>query len=174
MANLGSTDLKRLHREWRRRTDARLALALDDVQGPFNVGGIFRTASAYRADPLWLSANATGPENPKVGRTALGSERYFRLERLPTMTRILDSARAEGFRVVGVELAVGSVPIHEAPLRGDVCLVVGHEERGLSRAALDGCDTLAFIPQLGRTGSLNVSAATAIACYEWARQQWVT
>ena len=43
---LGPTDLKRLHREWRRRTEGRVALLLDGVQTPFNVGAILRTAAA--------------------------------------------------------------------------------------------------------------------------------
>jgi hypothetical protein len=42
MNQLGSTDLKRLHRDWRWRSTARLSAALDGVQGPFNVGGIIR------------------------------------------------------------------------------------------------------------------------------------
>ena len=35
---LDSTGLKRLHRTWRRRTDGRVGLLLDNVQSPFNVG----------------------------------------------------------------------------------------------------------------------------------------
>ncbi len=62
--------------------------------------------------------------------------------------------------------------MHELDLRGDVCLVVGHEDRGLSKAALDSFDSFGFLPQLGRVGSLNVATAASIAMYEWARQQW--
>ena len=38
--SLGSTDLKRLHREWRRQAPGRLALHLDSVATPANVGSI--------------------------------------------------------------------------------------------------------------------------------------
>ena len=48
-SNLTSTELKRLHREWRRRASARLSIGLDGVQGPFNVGAIIRSAAAYQA-----------------------------------------------------------------------------------------------------------------------------
>jgi tRNA (guanosine-2'-O-)-methyltransferase len=54
----------------------------------------------------------------------------------------------------------------------DVALVIGHEDRGLSKAALAGCDELAFIPQLGKIASLNVATATAIALYEVRRRAW--
>jgi tRNA (guanosine-2'-O-)-methyltransferase len=169
---LGSTDLKRLHRDWRRRTPGRLAVAMDGVQGPFNVGAIVRSAAAYRAEQLWLTEASTGPDNVKVGKTALGSERFMTVTTLRTMTEIAAAARARSFLVVGVELAEGARPLHEVDLRGDVCLVVGHEDRGLSKEGLMVCDHLAFIPQLGRIGSLNVATAASIAMYEWARQQW--
>lgn len=171
-SNLTSTQLKRLHREWRRRTPGRLSIGLDGVQGPFNVGAIIRSAAAYQAEHLWLTETATGPDNTKVDKTALGTARYLRTERVADAGAIADAARADGYRVVGVELAEGSVPMHELDLRGDVCLVVGHEDRGLSKAGLESCDAFGFLPQLGRVGSLNVATAASIAMYEWARQQW--
>src|ERR1700749_4104266 len=44
---LRPTDVKRLNREWRRRTEGRLALLLDSVSQPFNVGSIGRTRAAF-------------------------------------------------------------------------------------------------------------------------------
>jgi tRNA (guanosine-2'-O-)-methyltransferase len=173
MRELGSTDLKRLHREWRRRTPGRLDLALDGVQGPFNVGAILRTAAAYRVGTLWLVGQSTGPDHPKVGRTALGTDRYLEVVRVETVTQVAERVHARGGRVIGVELADEAMPLHELDLRGDVCLVVGNEDHGIGREALAACDSVGFAPQLGRVGSLNVATAASIAIYEWARQQWV-
>jgi tRNA (guanosine-2'-O-)-methyltransferase len=64
------------------------------------------------------------------------------------------------------------VPLHEAPLGGDVCLALGHEDRGCSAALLAAAGTIAYIPQLGRVGSLNVAAAAAIALAETRRREW--
>ncbi len=50
--------------------------------------------------------------------------------------------------------------------------VVGHEDRGCSPATLAACDVVAFLPQLGKVGSLNVATATSIACYEVRRRAW--
>ena len=65
--------------------------------------------------------------------------------------------KAQGYRLVGVELAEGAVPMHELALPADVCLAVGHEDRGLAKAALALCDDLVYLPQLGPIGSLNVA-----------------
>jgi tRNA (guanosine-2'-O-)-methyltransferase len=172
MSQLDGTGMKRLHRDWRRRTGGRLALILDSVQVQFNVGTIVRTAAAFRVDHLWVAGRSAAPGDPKVGKTALGTERYLTWSVVEDPVAAVDEARTAGYRVVAVELATGAVPLHEIELGDAVCLVVGHEDRGLSAPALAAVDTVAFIPQLGRVGSLNVATAASIACYEARRQQW--
>jgi tRNA (guanosine-2'-O-)-methyltransferase len=172
VSQLDGTGMKRLHREWRRRTEGRLALVLDSVQGPFNVGAIIRTAAALRADHLWVAGRSAKPGDPKVGKTALGTERYLTWSAVEDPVAAIGEARAAGYRVVAVELAEGAVALHETELGEAACLVLGHEDRGISPAALAACDATGFIPQLGRVGSLNVATAGSIACYEVRRQQW--
>jgi len=169
---LGSTDLKRLHREWRRRTEGRVALLLDNVQTPFNVGAIVRTAAAMRVDHLWLAGATAPPEHERTQKTALGAARYLTWDVTDDAVEAVDVARADGYQVVGLELAEAAVPLHEIDLGANVCLAFGHEDRGLTAACLDACDHVAFIPQLGRIGSLNVATAAAIAIYEARRRAW--
>ena len=69
--NLGGTELKRLHRDWRRKNDRKMALMLDGVQNPFNLGSILRTAAAYSVDHLWL-VGSPSPTDAKVQKTAHG------------------------------------------------------------------------------------------------------
>lgn len=173
-SNLGPTDLKRLHREWRRAGVAPLGVALDDVQGPFNVGSIVRTAAAERLEALWLAGATPLPTHPKVQRTAMGCDRLVGWTHVPTITEALDAARNTGMRIVGVELAGGAEPLFDLDLTAPTCLVLGHEDRGLSASALGACDVIGFIPQLGRVGSLNVAQAAGIAIYEARRQGWRT
>ena len=169
---LRSTDLKRLHRTWRRRTEGRVALLLDNVQTPFNVGSILRSAAALRVDHVWL-AGATAPAtHDRTRKTALGADRYLTFTTVEDPVAAVREAKADGYRVIGIELASGAVPLHEATMGGAVCLVVGHEDRGLTAPTLAACDQVAFIPQLGRIGSLNVATAAAIALYEARRRAW--
>ncbi|HEX6417668.1 MAG TPA: TrmH family RNA methyltransferase [Acidimicrobiales bacterium] len=169
---LDSTGLKRLHRSWRRRPVERLGLLLDGVQSPFNVGAILRTAAALRVDHLWLAGDTAPPTHQKTAKTALGSQRYLSWTRHPSAAEAAAAARAAGYTIVGLELAEGAVPLPEARLAGPVCLAVGHEDRGLPPASLALCDEVAYIPQLGRIGSLNVATATAIGLYEVRRRAW--
>jgi tRNA (guanosine-2'-O-)-methyltransferase len=170
---LGRTDVKRLNRSWRRLTQARLALLLDSVGQPFNVGSIIRTAAAFGVERIWLCGETAPPGHPSARRTALGTERFVTLEREPAAApEAASSAAAAGLRVIAVELTDGAVPLHDAPLDGDVCLALGNEDRGCSPALLDAADVIAYIPQTGRVGSLNVAAAAAIALADARRREW--
>jgi tRNA (guanosine-2'-O-)-methyltransferase len=170
---LGPTDLKRLHRDWRRRLDVRLALILDGVQNPYNLGSILRSAAAYRVERVWLVPPTPGASHPKVAKTALGSDRLVTVETLPEGSTGVDAvARAadQGFLTAAIELTDTARPLYEIDLGPAVCLVVGHEERGVHRDTLAAVDGVGYLPQLGKVGSLNVAQATTVALYEAARQ----
>jgi tRNA (guanosine-2'-O-)-methyltransferase len=169
---LRPTDVKRLNREWRRRTGARLALLLDSVGQPFNVGSIVRTAAAFGVESIWLCGNTPDLNTPAVGKTALGTDRFLTAHREPSPAAAVKSAVGEGFRVVAVELASGAVPLFDAPLDGDVCLVIGNEDHGCSPALLAAVSAVTYIPQIGRVGSLNVAVAAAVALGEARRREW--
>jgi tRNA (guanosine-2'-O-)-methyltransferase len=171
--NLSGTELKRLHRRWRRRTNARVGLVLEDVQNPFNVGAILRTAAAYAVDDLWLVGSTASAGHPKVAKTALGSQRFVTTTVCHGIGDALAAAGRAGYAAVGLELAEGAVPLPLLPTEGDVCLVLGHEDRGLSKEALALCPRFAYLPMLGRIGSLNVGTAAALGVYELRRREWL-
>ena len=169
--SLGQTDVKRLNRSWRQLTRSRVALILDSVGQPFNVGSIIRTAAVFGVDRMWLCGDTADPEHPAARKTALGTARFIAFEREPAAAAAA-AAAAAGLRVIAIELARDAIPLHDAPLDGDVCLALGNEDHGCSAALLAAADTIAYIPQVGRVGSLNVSAAAAIALAETRRREW--
>lgn len=172
MRQLGPTDLKRLHREWAKRSAGRLSLLLDGVSSPFNMGAIVRTAAAFRVEHLYLASGAASPGSARAGKTAMGTERYLSWSNFERGADAADAAREDGYTVLGLELADQAVPLHQVSVGPDVCLALGHEDHGLSSSSLAACDAVAFIPQLGRVGSLNVASAAAIALFELRRREW--
>ncbi len=171
MTQLDGTGMKRLHRDWRRRTNGRLALVLDNVANPFNLGSIVRTAAAERVNHLWIGGG-TEPSHDKVNKTALGTARYLTWTVTDDGPSAVQAAKAAGYRTVAIELTTDAIPLHQVEMGTDVALVIGHEDRGVTAATLAQCDAVAFIPQLGKVGSLNVATATAIAIYEARRREW--
>jgi len=173
MKPLSPTELKRLHRSWRRKTDQRLAVILDGVQQPFNVGGILRSAAAYGVEDFWLVPPTVDPEDKKVQITAKGCDRFLKIQKIRTGTEAAEAARSNGYRVVAVELVDGAVPLFDSGLGSDpIALVFGHEERGVHRDTLRAVDLIAFLPLVGNIGSLNVGHTATAALSEVRRQGW--
>ncbi|MEM8923654.1 MAG: TrmH family RNA methyltransferase [Actinomycetota bacterium] len=172
MKPLSPTELKRLHRRWRRATDLRLALILDGVQKPYNVGSLLRSAAAYNVETVWTVPPAPPLDHPSVAKTALGSDRFVQHRQAESGQEALYEASTEGFTTVAVELTPDAIPLHELALGGAVCLVLGHEDRGVHTSTLQHADHVAYLPQLGKIGSLNVAHAGTVALYEAARHAW--
>ena len=169
---LGPTELKRLHRDWRRRGDVRMAMILDGVQNPYNIGSILRSAAAYRVETIWLAPPTIPVTHNKVAKTALGCERLVDTVVTESPAEALGLAKAAGFTTVAIELTATAKPLFTLDLSGPTCLVMGHEERGVHRDTLAEVDHIGFLPQLGKVGSLNVAQAATAAIYETARQHW--
>ena len=172
MKNLDPTGLKRLHRDWRRKTTQKISMILDSVQTPYNVGTIIRTSAALGVEHLWLVGSTESPTHNKTNKTALGTQRYVSWTTVEEPAEAVAQAKAAGLVIVGIELADDALPLHEVDLTGDICLVVGHEDRGLSKEILPLCDAVGYIPQTGKVGSLNVGVAASIAIAEARRQGW--
>jgi tRNA (guanosine-2'-O-)-methyltransferase len=169
---LHPTDVKRLNRQWRRSTTGRLALLLDSVTQPFNVGSIIRSAAAFGVERIWLAGNCAPPSHPSSRKTSLGTERLVGFDTEPSPSAAAKAAADAGFRVVAIELADGAAALHDAPLGGDVCLAFGNEDHGCSHGLLAAADAVAYIPQVGRVGSLNVAVAVGVALAEARRREW--
>jgi tRNA (guanosine-2'-O-)-methyltransferase len=170
MKPLNPTETKRLNRSWRHREHGRLAVLLDHVQGPFNIGSILRTAAALQIDNIYGIGINVGWTDTKVQKTAMGTHRFLQLAAYDDADEAIAAVKGDGFELVGLELTANARPLWEVDLRNDTCIVVGHEDRGVSPVVLNSCREVAYVPQLGRVGSMNVANAASIACYEARRQ----
>jgi len=142
------------------------------VSQPFNLGSIIRTAAAFGVEHIWLCGEAADPMHPSARKTALGTARFLTFEQARSPQAAADAVRESGLRLVAIELAQGAVPLHQAAVAGDVCLALGNEDHGCSPALLAAADQVAYIPLVGRVGSLNVASAAAIALAEARRREW--
>jgi tRNA (guanosine-2'-O-)-methyltransferase len=167
MRPLVGTQLKRFLRDYRRQHPPRrdVAALLQSVEYPMNVGSIFRLAEAAGMSELVLTGITPRPPHPtieKVGRSK-SSRVPWRYE-ADSVTAVEELKRA-GYHVVAIELAEGARPYHEYPYPERVCLVVGHEDHGVTRATLAVCDGAVFLPMYGKGLSLNVHTALGIVAY---------
>lgn len=77
----------------------------------------------------------------------------------------IDGLRAGGYTIVAVELTDDAVPYHQYTYPAKTCLVVGHEDHGVTKTTLAACDAAIFLPMYGKGLSLNVHVALAVVLY---------
>jgi 23S rRNA (guanosine2251-2'-O)-methyltransferase len=167
MKSLFGTPLKRFLRDYKRANPPHhdLVALLQSVEYPANVGSIFRAADGAGVSQLILTGITPTPPHPtidKVGR--------FKSLRIPwryesdPVTAII-ALKANGYQIVAVELAEGAIPYHQHHYAPKTCLVVGHEDHGITKTTLAACDTAVFLPMYGKGRSLNVHVALSIVLY---------
>jgi tRNA (guanosine-2'-O-)-methyltransferase len=167
MRPLIGTDLKRFLRDYRRAhaPETDLVALLQSVEYPANVGSIFRLADGAGVSELVLTGITPTPPNAtidKVGR--FKSLRLpWRFEADPLVA--IEGLRSKGYQIVAVELTDDAVPYHQFEFADKACLVVGHEDHGVTKATLAACDAAVFVPMYGKGLSLNVHVALAVVLY---------
>lgn len=150
---------------------ARSVLVLEDIVDHTNVGAILRSGAALGFDAVLLSPRCADPLYRRAIKVAMGAVFTMPWTRLPEWYDALPDLSAAGFTTVALTLAPDSTPIEEAVDGVDrLALVLGSEGHGLSSRWEQSADRRAIIPMREGIDSLNVAAATAVACYVAARR----
>ena len=90
--------------------------------------------------------------------------------RYPNLIDATDLLLALGLKVI-VATEKGHITVDEADLKGPIVLVMGSEEKGITKSILKRANLRTNIAIAGKTESLNVSVATGIMLYEITRQR---
>ncbi|SFC49728.1 tRNA G18 (ribose-2'-O)-methylase SpoU [Nocardioides terrae] len=150
---------------------ARSVLVLEDIVDHTNVGAIFRCAAGLGFDAVLLAPRCADPLYRRSIKVAMGTVFSVPWTRLPDWYDALPMLDAAGFTTVALTLAGDSVDIEDAVAGLDkVALVLGSEGHGLSEHWERAASRRATIPMSAGVDSLNVAAATAVACYVTARR----
>ena len=145
-------------------------LVLDQIQDPRNLGAILRTAEAFGVHGVVIPKHHAVGLTDAAARTAMGALERVAVARATNLVSALERIKESGTWVYGSGIRDGVAP-WAADLRGPICLVLGSEGEGLRPLVARACDATLTIPMAGVVESLNVAAATAILCYEVARQR---
>ena len=150
---------------------ARSVLVLEEIVDHTNVGAIFRSGAALGFDAVLLSPRCADPLYRRAIKVGMGAVFTMPWTRLPDWRGALADLSGRGFTTVALTLAADALPIEEAVMGLDkVALVLGSEGHGLSERWETGADRRAVIPMRAGIDSLNVAAATAVACYVTTRR----
>lgn len=159
------------YRHERHKSPTRLAhpreliLAVPSLRSHVNLARIIRAAGCSGIQRV--IAGGKGKIDPKVARDALDQ---IQVERHRSLRPSLVKLKEEGYSIVGLEQATGSLNIHEFSFLRKTVLVLGHERLGITEEILRLLDAVIEIPVYGKPDSYNVATAAAMAMYEYCRQ----
>ena len=149
----------------------RLALALDDVQNPGNLGTIIRLADWYGIGDIVCSPATADRFNPKVVQATMGAILRVRVHYAP-LAPLLHEASTLGLPVYGTFLEGEN--LYTAELSASGIVVMGNEGRGVTPDVATAVTRKLLIPPYPAdrrtTESLNVAMATGIVCSEFRRR----
>lgn len=139
-----------------------VALALDRVQDPGNVGTLARTLYALGGGGILMPRHEGARLGPGAAKAAAGALARLPLAKVTNLARALDTAAEAGFTIIGAAGAAGAENALAAKPDFPLVLVLGNEDGGIRPGVVKRCDALYRIPQARPIDSLNVAQAGAI------------
>jgi 23S rRNA (guanosine2251-2'-O)-methyltransferase len=149
-----------------------LIIALDGVSDVRNFGAIVRSADCLGAHGIVIPEKGSARITADAIKTSAGALHSFPVCREKSLVRSVEYLKQSGLKVIAATEKSG-LAISMAPLRGPVVIILGAEDKGISRELLALADQSVKIPMTGNIASLNVSVAAGILLYETARQRSV-
>ena len=146
-----------------------LIVICDHITDVHNLGAIIRSAESVGASGIVVPNARSASVNTVVFKTSAGAIAHMPVAQVANISQALERLKSCGFWVVGAS-EKGESCIWESNFKGNIALIFGNEQKGISNLVLKNCDMVASIPQRGKVSSLNVAQAATVFMYEWARQ----
>jgi 23S rRNA (guanosine2251-2'-O)-methyltransferase len=150
--------------------DDPLIIALDGVSDVRNFGAIVRTAECMGAHGIIIPEKGSARITADAVKTSAGALHSFPVCREKSIVRSIEFLKDSGLKVICAAEKSGTIA-SDTPLTGPAVLILGSEDKGISRELIAMSDQQIRIPMTGTIGSLNVSVAAGILMYEIVRQR---
>lgn len=143
----------------------RTSVALVSPQDPGNVGTILRTMDAVGAEALFLLDGGVELYHPTVIRSSMGTI-FWKPIIQSSFEEFVSWARRGSYQLIGTS-AHGDVEYQTFIPDVPWVLVLGNEQKGLSKDQAKACDLTVSLPMKGRVSSLNLAVAAGVLLYQF-------
>ena len=113
---------------------------------------------------LILTGISAQPPHPLVRKVARGKHRRVKWWYTEQAADAITSLKADGYTSCALEVTEQSIRYDEVDYPDKICLIVGHEDHGVTKRTLAACDMVIFLPMYGAGASLNRSCLTRYRC----------
>ncbi len=135
-------------------------IALDQVTDINNGAAILRTASFYGVHSVIIGQKGSFKMTPSFFRIASGATEYVNIIVVNNLSKTLTKLIEKDVTVIGLS-EHSNIELDSKSKR--TCLVLGSEDKGLSNAVSRVVQKTLCLTPFGKTQSLNVSVASAVA-----------
>ena len=145
-------------------------LLLDGVTDTRNFGAIIRTSVAASVTGIIISQNNSAPINSDVIKTSSGSVFNIPIARVNNLKDAIIHLKSIGIEIISLS-EKASKSIYNKDYKKSVGLILGSEDKGITKGVLNLSDDILMIPISSNIDSLNVSAAFSAVIFELVRQR---
>ena len=145
-----------------------IIIVLDDIRSLHNIGSVFRTADAFLIEKIYLCGITAIPPNKEIHKTALGATETVAWEYQKDVLTVIDNLKKDNVSVFAIEQVENAIYLQDFKIEKNkkYALVFGNEVYGVAQKAIELCDGIIEIPQLGTKHSLNISVSTGIVVWD--------
>lgn len=147
-----------------------LILVLDGITDVRNFGAITRTAECMGVNAVLVPGRGSALLTSDAVKTSAGALFQIPICRTMDLVEQIQELKMSGLRVVTCT-EKGTEFVRKADYNAPLVLIMGSEEKGISKDILKLADHQVKIPLSGSIESLNVSVATGMLLYEVSRQR---
>ncbi|MBV9210303.1 MAG: 23S rRNA (guanosine(2251)-2'-O)-methyltransferase RlmB [Acidobacteria bacterium] len=147
-----------------------LAVVLDGVEDPRNLGAILRTVECAGGHGVFIPERRAAGLTETVAKAAAGALEHVPVARAANLSRLIEELKERNIWTVGTS-ADAEMDYTEWDWTQACAVFFGGEGAGLHRLVRERCDALVRIPVRGHITSLNVSVAAGVVLYEAVRQR---
>lgn len=156
--------------EAKKKNEDPFIVILDKVTDSQNLGAIVRSAEAAGVHGIIIPKRNSAQVTSATNKTSAGAISHIKIARVSNIVNTINELKNEDIWVIGTSLEAKDYHIN-TNLSGAIAIVIGNEEKGISRIVKENCDLLVKIPMIGKIESLNASVSAGILLYEVVRQK---
>lgn len=145
-----------------------LIVLLDNIRSLNNIGSVFRTGDAFRIEKIYLCGYTAQPPNKDIQKTALGATKSVDWKYAEDIVSLIEQLQTQNTEVFAVEQTSDSIMLDAFfPKKGmKTALIFGNEVQGVQQEAIDVCNGVIEIPQIGTKHSLNISVSNGVVLWD--------
>jgi 23S rRNA (guanosine2251-2'-O)-methyltransferase len=147
-------------------------LVLDGITDTRNMGAIARTAECAGVHAIIVGKKNSAQISSDTVKTSAGALMHIPICRVDSLPKTVTYLRESGIKIFSAN-EKNNEDYAKVDYNHPCAVVMGAEDKGISRDLLDLSDKSITIPIIGKIQSLNVSVACGVILYEAVKQRSV-